>query len=386
MTGRTTTGRTKARRPLLRPRRTTLRTSPPPRVESPSLNSSHSVLIDVMRDMPAIPKRGENQTDRYFYRLLDDVIATLHDVCARHGLSIVPIDVDVTQKDVRRADNSLSELTRTCVKVTYELDGPGEFHKIVKFPGEAIDKGDKSTMKAMSQAWKYLMAQVFLIPSEEVTTHAEADHNSPHPATVINNQRRNNPPPRNAQPSQGRQIDEAAHREADYITTALDSTYEDCRALYMQAEKSGVSPAVLVTIRRIGEKKKGTESAQNQPTGQTVAPQPNPEHSRAEQEPSTQEEAGGETPRAVPDTPARPQSDEQTDFIAALTELRTVAQAAGHTEPSDVAQAFFAKHGWVMEDASPAEIRDFAASMTPAEPGSGQDGKEQQPDTNPEGA
>ena len=67
--------------------------------------------------------------------------------------------------------------TRTVIlKGNYKITAEdGSYEEVTTF-GEAIDFGDKAFNKAMSQALKYCLFQVFCIPTEE---EKDTEHKSP---------------------------------------------------------------------------------------------------------------------------------------------------------------------------------------------------------------
>lgn len=406
--------RRRATRPRLRPRtRTVLSQTAPPTAApaQPEAPGTINALIHaVMRDMPAIAKNGRNEDDGYEFRQLDDVMATLHGVCVRHGLLIMPVNIETRHAAVKREDGSLSALTQTSVKVTYELSGLCEGSKTVMYAGEGIDKSDKSTAKALSQAWKYLIVQLFMIPVEELRENIDADYTTPvgapaptvsreeqasrdrHPSTRARNngqQRRNGRPRLTSVPVQptGEHDADAGPPpggEGDYMTRAANcKTRTEFQSLYLEAAKdTKADPATVVTLQRLlsewkprGEKPAIPGHTEHQDQGETTTT--GAEHQDAE--PAAEPEAPAEEAK-VPPTPHEI-SDVSQQHAAAIESLWEFAQIGGYTEFSDMADAFKEKHGHTLEEAGIDEIESFAAGMLPPgalngedEPDSGDDG------------
>lgn len=390
MTSRTNGQRPSRRRTPQHRNRTTLRRTAPTTaapVEHPGINQ---LIINVMRDMPAIPKGGHNEDDDYYFRRLDDVIATLHDVCSEHGLLVLPVDVVSQHAAVKREDGSISALTQTSVTVSYELTGVSGDSKIVKFPGMGIDKSDKSTQKAMSQAWKYLMTQVFMIPVEELKEVIDADATTPVPPRSEAEQRsRNRHPAGRARqvPAQGRNGRRLASipkqrtgepeapagpppgGEGNYLQRAVNcQTRQELQALYLEAKNGSVDNATVVSLQRILSTWK-----KNDPVNPAKA-----EAADGQDDESTGDEQGeSETPAeapAVPPTPAPEPSPATTAHAAAIEHLWEFAQEAGYDTFEELAKEFSNKHGRALEDGTIAQIESFAAGMLPTGDPTDEDG------------
>lgn len=123
-----------------------------------------------------IGKDRENTFDKYKFRGIDDVYNALAPLLAKHGLCILPriIKRECAEREGQKG-NALFYVT-----VEAEFDfvcaEDGSKHVVRTF-GEAMDRGDKATNKAMSAAYKYAAFQAFAIPTEgdndaDSTSHA----------------------------------------------------------------------------------------------------------------------------------------------------------------------------------------------------------------------
>ena len=122
-----------------------------------------------------IKKTQENKYDKYKFRGIDDVYNTLAPMLAEHGLCILPKIISRTcEERISRKGDPLFYVT-----VNAEFDfvavSDGSKHTIKMF-GEAMDRSDKATNKAMSAAYKYACFQTFCIPTEgdndaDLTSH-----------------------------------------------------------------------------------------------------------------------------------------------------------------------------------------------------------------------
>lgn len=112
-----------------------------------------------------VGKRHVNEDEGYRFRSVDDVMAALAPLLARHKLCVLPKLLE-RSCEARRAQAG-DALRLVTVRVAYELVSTkdGSSH-VIEACGEALDQGDKGTSKAMSAAYKYAMIQAFCIPVE----------------------------------------------------------------------------------------------------------------------------------------------------------------------------------------------------------------------------
>jgi len=125
-----------------------------------------------------IGKDSENTFDHYKFRGIDAVYNALSPLLAKHGLCILP------RMLTRICEERTSQKGGALFYVTVEAEfdfvcaEDGSKHTIRTF-GEAMDRGDKATNKAMSAAYKYAAFQAFAIPTEgdndaDASTHEVA--------------------------------------------------------------------------------------------------------------------------------------------------------------------------------------------------------------------
>ena len=112
-----------------------------------------------------IAKDKRNAQQGYNFRGIDDVYAAVAPLLAKHGLCILPrvVSREVTERQTQKG----GILFYTVVKMEFDFvcAEDGSKHTVTTV-GEAMDSGDKSSNKAMSAAYKYMMLQTFCIPTE----------------------------------------------------------------------------------------------------------------------------------------------------------------------------------------------------------------------------
>lgn len=121
----------------------------------------------VQRDLAAtgIGKDSENTFDKYKFRGIDAVYNALSPLLAKHGLCVLPRML--TREVIERTAKGGNALFYVTVEAEFDLvsSEDGSKHTVRTF-GEAMDRGDKATNKAMSAAYKYAAFQTFAIPTE----------------------------------------------------------------------------------------------------------------------------------------------------------------------------------------------------------------------------
>jgi len=146
----------------------------------------YQAINAVQRDLAAtgIGKTSENKFDGYKFRGIDAVYNALAPLLAKHGLCVLPRML--SRNVVERTAKGGSALFYVTVEAEFDFVSAedGSKHTVRTF-GEAMDRGDKATNKAMSAAYKYAAFQAFAIPTEgdndadasshEVESHEEAD-------------------------------------------------------------------------------------------------------------------------------------------------------------------------------------------------------------------
>lgn len=101
---------------------------------------------------------------------VDDVYAHLGPLFAKHGVVVVPRVVDAVYRDITSKANAKGVSVR--VTVEYDFVAPDMSGVTMTFRAEGDDYGDKATNKAVQQAIKYGLIQMFQIATGEVDPDA----------------------------------------------------------------------------------------------------------------------------------------------------------------------------------------------------------------------
>lgn len=127
----------------------------------------YAAIAGVMGDLAksGISKDQTNTFDKYKFRGIDDVYNALAPLLSTHGLLILPRVLERHSEE--RASQKGGALFYVTVKVEFDFvcAEDGSKHTICAY-GEAMDRGDKGTNKAMTAAYKYACFEAFCIPTE----------------------------------------------------------------------------------------------------------------------------------------------------------------------------------------------------------------------------
>jgi hypothetical protein len=123
----------------------------------------NAVQSDLARS--GIGKDQTNTFDNYKFRGIDAVYNALAPLLAKHGLCVLPRMLSRTVEE--RQSQKGGALFYVTVEAEFDFVAAEDGSKhTVKTYGEAMDRGDKATNKAMSAAYKYAAFLAFAIPTE----------------------------------------------------------------------------------------------------------------------------------------------------------------------------------------------------------------------------
>lgn len=127
----------------------------------------YKAISAVMGDLAktGVAKGQTNTFDNYKFRGIDDVYNALAPLLSKHGLVILPRVLERTSEE--RTSKKGDALFYITVKAEFDFVAAedGSKHTVCAY-GEAMDRGDKGTNKAMTAAYKYAMFEAFCIPTE----------------------------------------------------------------------------------------------------------------------------------------------------------------------------------------------------------------------------
>ena len=134
----------------------------------------YSAICQTMNDIGAVTKTDFNTYDKYKFRGIDAVMNALNPAMRKNGIFVVPTVLEHHQEERQSKKGDVLIYTTCKVKYTFYADDGSYLDAIVV--GEAMDRSDKSTNKAMSAAFKYACFQTFCIPTEEMQDSEQDSH------------------------------------------------------------------------------------------------------------------------------------------------------------------------------------------------------------------
>lgn len=132
----------------------------------------HQALSKVMGDVQAVKKDSKNQAQKFNFRGIDAVMNAVGPALRKHGVVILPEDVDVHRTNGTTANGK--QTAEVVVKVTYRVYGPSGDSIHGKVAAEAMDFGDKAIAKAMSVAYRTFLLQALTIPTDDPDPDSES--------------------------------------------------------------------------------------------------------------------------------------------------------------------------------------------------------------------
>lgn len=131
------------------------------------MTSVFEALAAVRRELKPVGKDSTNQQSHYNFRGIDAVVNAAGPKLAAAGINIVPSEVieSRTSQIIYGSKNARSQAT--FVRVRYAVYGPDGDSFPIEAVGEAYDSGDKATPKAMAVAWRTVLIQALMLPTDE---------------------------------------------------------------------------------------------------------------------------------------------------------------------------------------------------------------------------
>ena len=125
----------------------------------PSEQLIYKKILAVMRDIPAVEKNKTDADHNIQYRSIDDIINAIHPIFKKHGIFITP-------EIISNAEPTTNGKNIIYVKYTFFAEDGSSISSTT--PGESSSHDDKGSIKAMSNALKTTLIQMFSIPTTDV--------------------------------------------------------------------------------------------------------------------------------------------------------------------------------------------------------------------------
>ena len=128
----------------------------------------------IMAEIGAIGKNRRNAAQGYAYRGIEDFYNVLQPLMVKHKVFSVPEILSKEREERTTTKGSVLIYTTMTVKYTFFAED-GSF-VVATVSGEGMDSGDKSANKALSVAHKYALAQIFAVPTTDMTDPETESH------------------------------------------------------------------------------------------------------------------------------------------------------------------------------------------------------------------
>lgn len=148
-------------------------------------NKIYTALGNIMETVGAIEKGQKNTQQNFMFRGIDDFMNTLHGLFAKNRVIILPHEEEAVQETVNYINSSGKPATQFRSKIHFRFhfvsteDGS---EVVTDGWGEAADNGDKGYNKCKSIALKYVLMQMFLVPTADI---ADPDKETPEEITQV---------------------------------------------------------------------------------------------------------------------------------------------------------------------------------------------------------
>lgn len=126
----------------------------------------YQALANILAEAEAVKKNKSNSQQGFKYRSIDDMFNALHNLFAKNK---VFISFNIKEKNTEIIEQNNKLLFKTSLLIEYVFTYEDGSSVSTTTYSEALDFGDKGTGKALSYALKYVLMQMFLIPTEDVS-------------------------------------------------------------------------------------------------------------------------------------------------------------------------------------------------------------------------
>lgn len=198
-------------------------------MEQTSKLKLYSALAKCQAECGAAAKSGHNKFDGYKYAMLEDYCEVIREPMAKNGLAI-SIEVGAVERLPERTTAAGKKEQAVQVMIQGTLTHESGESAVYQCFGEGQDRSDKAIYKAITGAKKYLLSNVFNVPTSddpEKDSDAERDgeKGKPEPRQAERpraaERPRQDPPPAQREPAQRPPVQDAPPPpEAPIPTTA----------------------------------------------------------------------------------------------------------------------------------------------------------------------
>lgn len=129
-------------------------------------------LAKVMHDVREVAKNDRNTAQNFSFRGIDAVVNAVAPALRAHNVVVMPHVEEYNFNNMTTSGGKSA--MHVTLKVRYRFTGQGGDFLDSVVMGEAIDYGDKAVSKAMSVAFRTVLLQALVLPTDDVDPDAQS--------------------------------------------------------------------------------------------------------------------------------------------------------------------------------------------------------------------
>ncbi len=141
------------------------------------MSKIHTALIDAMRDIAKVGIAKNSKADlggaRVNYRGIEAAMNEMSVILIRCGISVTPSYSDLTIMERAKGEGKATRFVTVKGAFTFSADDGSSV--VCTTYGEAMDSGDKATIKAQSVAFRTALFQQFIVPTMAMDPEEDGD-------------------------------------------------------------------------------------------------------------------------------------------------------------------------------------------------------------------
>lgn len=149
-----------------------------PDVSDPDLPRIYELMGRVIADVKPVPKDQRNEQQRFLYRGIDGVLASVGPALRKHGVFLTS-ELGSLESSTVLVGEKQRPMGHVTLHARYYFWGPRGDSIATEVAAEAMDAGDKVISKAWSVALRTALLQTFAIPTDEPDADASSYERSP---------------------------------------------------------------------------------------------------------------------------------------------------------------------------------------------------------------
>lgn len=139
------------------------------------MSKIQSAIICAMRDIARIgiakTKRADTGQAKYNFRGIDEAMNEMSPILVNNGITVTPKYSDLSIQERAKDGGKFTRFVTVKGSFTFSADDGSAV--VAEAYGEAMDSGDKATIKAQSVAFRTVLFQQFIVPLMAMNTELD---------------------------------------------------------------------------------------------------------------------------------------------------------------------------------------------------------------------